>query len=133
MILLGTHHLLTVRASERERMRRFYQGILGCELHDHNHYVVQDIPENVDLFHFPQKEVIGVEYVDDDVQVADNAEHRRCIWMELLVDDIDETKQKLLDFGVDEIIDFWDKGHFYFHAPGGQVFRLTHKDEGSYD
>ena len=131
MTLLGTHYLLTVRRSERERVRSFYRDLLGCELHDHNHHVIKNIPENVDLFHFPQKEVVGVEYVGNDVQVADRAEHRRCIWLELLVDDVEDMKQKLLAFGVEEIKDFWDKSHFYFHAPAGQIFRVTGKGEGS--
>lgn len=129
MILLGTHFHLTVPINERGRMRAFYQHVLGCELRSHDHHVSPGITENLDLFHFPNKEVIGVEYVDDGVRVADNTAHKRCIWLELYVDDVDDIKRKLLDFGVDEITDFWDKGHFYFHAPGGQVYRLVQKDE----
>jgi hypothetical protein len=33
-----------------------------------------------------------------------------------------------LEFGIEQV-PFWDKEHFYFQAPGGQVFRLIGKTE----
>jgi hypothetical protein len=38
--------------------------------------------------------------------------------------DPDALKRSILDFGIAEI-EYWDKEHFYFQAPGGQVFRLA--------
>ena len=37
-------------------------------------------------------------------------------------------KTRILEFGIEEV-PFWDKEHFYFQAPGGQVFRLVGKTE----
>ena len=33
-------------------------------------------------------------------------------------------KEKIVGFGIKKV-EFWDKEHFYFEAPGGQVFRLV--------
>jgi len=46
------------------------------------------------------------------------------IWLDLRTDDSEGLKQKILGFGIPGI-DFWDKEHLYFHAPGRQVFRLV--------
>lgn len=128
-IKFGTHYLLTIRESERHRVRSFYQGLLGCELHSHDHGVTVNIPENLDLFHFADGEVLGVQYVNDGVPVIDAAGHKLACWMELKTDNVGGLLKKLKEFGVDEIRDFWDKEHFYFHAPGGQVFRVIRIDE----
>ena len=48
----------------------------------------------------------------------------KSIWLELRTARPDELKKKILEFGIKEI-EFWDKDHFYFQAPGGQVFRLV--------
>ena len=129
MIAFGTHYLLTIREAERVQVRAFYQDLLGCELHAHDHGVTANIPPNIDLFHFAGGHVLGVQYVADDAPDIGAHAHRFACWMELVTDDVDRLKGQLLDFGVQEITDFWDADHFYFHAPGGQVFRLIHVDE----
>jgi hypothetical protein len=128
-IKFGTHYLLTIRESERDRVRSFYEGPLGCELQAHDHGVTSNIPENIDLFHFSDGEVLGVQYVNDRAPVIEAAGHKLACWMELKTDDVTGLVGKLNKFGVDEIRDFWDKEHFYFHAPGGQVFRVIELDE----
>jgi len=68
---------------------------------------------------------IGVVYDDSALSASDRL---NSIWLDLRTDDPEELKQKILAFGIKEI-EFWDKEHFYFQAPGGQVFRLVGKTE----
>ncbi len=123
MISFGTHYLLTIAQSERQKVRDFYAGLLGCQLQSSDGQT-QNIPDNIDLFVFPGEEVVGMQYTEKADEILTTAEHRRGCWMEIKTDDVEGLKQKLRDFGVQEITDFWDPGHFYFHAPGGQVYRL---------
>ncbi len=129
MVVLGTHYLLTVAPSARARIREFYVRLLGCRLVGSDGETT-GIPEAVDLFAFPGDEVIGIQYLDNTTAVPTTAEHRRGAWMELATDDVEGLRRQLIDFGVEEITDFWDSDHFYFHAPGGQVFRLLHSEAG---
>ena len=131
MITFGTHYLLTISQQDREQVRAFYTTLLGCALHQSDGGVTNNIPPNIDLFEFPGKEVVGVQYVDDPAQLLTLDQHKRGCWMEIKTDDVAGLKQQLLDFGVQEITDFWDPAHFYFHAPGGQVYRLIGLEEGA--
>ena len=132
MITFGTHYLLTIDQQERERVRTFYTTLLGCTLHSADDGgVTNNIPPHVDLFEFAGHEVVGIQYVDDPSLVLTRDEHRRGCWMEIKTDDLPSLKDKLLDLGVQQITDFWDQEHFYFHAPGGQVYRLIHIEEGA--
>jgi hypothetical protein len=57
---------------------------------------------------------------------ADESEFLRSgksIWLEIKSDDVQEMRQKILDFGVRKL-DIPDP-HLYFQAPGGQVLRLV--------
>ena len=128
--LFGSHYLLTIINSERERTRAFYYGVLGCTLQSHDHGVTSAIPENIDLFHFPNGEVLGVQYVGAEAPALGPAEYRLACWLELKTDDVNGLVQQLKKFGIEEVLDFWDKEHFYFHAPGGQVFRVIEEKEG---
>lgn len=64
-VQFGTHYLLTLRQQERPRVRAFYVDLLGCRIEAHDHNVTANIPENIDLFHFPDGEVFGVQCVSD--------------------------------------------------------------------
>ena len=55
-------------------------------------------------------------------------EWSKSIWLEIKANDVPVMKEKILAFGVREI-DSRDKAHFYFQAPGGQVFRLVGLNE----
>ena len=123
-IAMGNHHLLTIKSGERQRVRAFYRELLGCALHAHDHGVTANIPENIDIFHFDSGDIIGVAYADERSPTVTDAQARLGCWLELTTDDVDTLVGRLKDFGVNEITDFWDKDHFYFHAPVGQVFRV---------
>ena len=124
-IAFGTHYLLTIKQGERKRVRAFYQGALGCELQAHDHGVTANIPPNLDLFHFPGGVVLGVAYVDDKTPTLGSKEQRLACWLEIKTAAVEALVAKLKQLGVEEITDFWDKDHFYFHAPGGQIFRIV--------
>ena len=129
MIHFGNHYRASVDASEREPLRRFYIDVLECELQSSDN-ITANIPENIDLFIFGCGNCFGIEYFDAGSRTLTREENYLACWMEIKTDDVTKLKQKCLDFGAIEITDFWDSEHFYFHAPGGQVYRLIGVDEG---
>jgi hypothetical protein len=111
-ITFGEHSKLVVAPSERGAVRAFYRDVL-------------DVPqtkesEKVDIFKLGPNFYLSVVY-DDDAPTPEA--QRKSIWLELQTADVNAMKAKILAGGGDKI-DFWDKQHFYFQAPGGQVFRL---------
>ncbi len=50
------------------------------------------------------------------------------MWCEIKTDTVNQLKDKLIKFGVKEV-EYDDKDHFYFQAPGGQVYRIVSEDE----
>lgn len=109
---LGENSKLTVLPSEREQIRNFYQEVLGCPLTSET--------ERADFFRIGNNFNLGVVYEDSALLMADRM---KSIWLELKSDHPEELKQKILASGVKEI-EYFDKAHFYFQAPGGQVYRL---------
>jgi hypothetical protein len=116
-VTFGTHAKQIARSSDRERIRAFYHDLLGFPLRQTG---------RADFFKFGDSQSIGVIY--DDTALSDQ-DLLKSIWLELETDDPAALKQKILKFGIAQI-PYWDKEHFYFQAPGGQVFRLcgTHED-----
>lgn len=112
-ITFAKHSKLTAHPSERLAIRRFFRDVLG---------VVQvRESEPVDIFRLGPQFFMGIVYSPD----APSAEAmRNSIWLELATDDPKAMKAKILAGGGKEI-EYRDKGHFYFQAPGGQVFRLV--------
>jgi catechol 2,3-dioxygenase-like lactoylglutathione lyase family enzyme len=94
-------------------VRKFYRDVLGCELTRQS--------EGVDIFKIGSDFYLGVVYNEAALSPQDRM---KSIWLELEMADLDALKRSILDFGIAEI-DNWDKEHFYFEAPGGQVFRLA--------
>jgi catechol 2,3-dioxygenase-like lactoylglutathione lyase family enzyme len=111
-IAVGEHAKLIVDPSQRERLQRFYRDVLGCR-------VITQSPamDRVECSNFS----IGVLY---DSGALTDAQVLKSIWLEICTEDPVATKAKILEFGI-KPIEFWDKEHFYFQAPGGQVFRLV--------
>ena len=111
-IKLGENSKLAAPVSERKRIQTFYRDVLGCKV------VMKD---GVDLVWLGDNFHIGYRYEDS---ALSDEEMLKSIWLELRVGNPDDLRRKILDFGI-EGLDFWDKEHFYFQAPGGQVFRLV--------
>jgi catechol 2,3-dioxygenase-like lactoylglutathione lyase family enzyme len=130
-IVLGNHAAVRVRRAERERIRKFYRDVLGCEL-------TRKLDDKDDFrmagdFHiaFLYDRGRGAE-VDKGVTYAaaealSNDDFLKAIFLELKSDDVEEMRRRIVDFGV-KVLDVPD-AHLYFQAPGGQVFRLVGIDE----
>ena len=114
---LGSHSKFTAQPSERDRIRTFYQDVLGCKLTTRS--------ENVDSFQLGEDFNIGVVY---DLSSPPPAVISKGIWLELETDQPEELKARILHFGI-QGMDYFDKKHFYFEAPGGQVFRIVKMGE----
>lgn len=116
-VSLGDNSKLTALPSERDRIRKFYRDVLGCPATKES--------ERIDIFRVGSGFYLGVVYDDSALGPSDGL---KAIWLDLRTDRPEELRQKILDFGI-KGIEFWDKEHFYFQAPGGQVFRLVGSSE----
>ena len=121
MVHLGNHVKMTVAAPVRARTREFYAGLLGCQ-------VLESPREDLDLYEFADGVVVGLFFVDA-AEAPSDAECLKGTWLEIKVDDPAAWKARLQGFGVREV-EFPDPTRFFFHAPGGQVFRLAPLDGG---
>ena len=65
---------------------------------------------------------IAVLYEDDGVAL-DERVFLKATYLELKADNVEEMREKIVDFGV-TVLEMQDP-HLYFQAPGGQVFRLV--------
>lgn len=113
-ITLGKNARMTVLPSAQELLQKFFRTVLGCE--------ITKKEEGYDIIHLDGGNM-GVMYRDNALSEED---FMKATWMELTTEDPEKLKQKILDFGIKEI-EYYDKAHFYFQAPGGQVFRLANK------
>jgi catechol 2,3-dioxygenase-like lactoylglutathione lyase family enzyme len=112
-LAFGNHTKITAAPGDRAQIRAFYGDILGCE-------VKTPMPD-MDAVCFPNNFFMGVLYRDT---VLDEAQHLKAAWLELKTDDPAALKKKVVAFGVKEV-DYFDKQHFYFRAPGGQIWRIS--------
>lgn len=117
----GNHSKMVARPSDRPRLQEFYRDVLGC-------YVGRGPqhpggPEDTDLVRFANGFSAVVHYSD---AALGEAELKMAIWLEVLTDDAAELEGRIMAFGV-QPFDYFDKDHFYFQAPGGQVFRVAGK------
>ncbi len=122
MVHLGNHLKMTLDRGLRGRAREFYQGLLECK-------VLESPVPDLDLYEFADGVVLGLFVVDEPEAVLPETDHLKATWLEIKVDDPGAWKAKLQAFGVREVA-FPDPSRFFFHAPGGQVFRLAPIDGG---
>jgi len=115
----GTHSKMIAPLSTRQRLQRFYRDVLGCEVRMGPHH--PGGPEHTDLIRFANGFSIVVHYSDAALAEADL---KKSIWLELVSDDARQLEAKIKGFGIDPF-DYFDREHFYFQAPGGQVFRIA--------
>jgi len=118
MTELGNRVHLFAHSSEKERLNRLFAETLGL--------TVMSIPapgadEPVLLYRFGNGASISVEFTQD---VPHSGATRSGAWLELVVDDPETVMKKVLEAGM-ERMHFIGNDHFYFQAPGGQVFRIT--------
>jgi hypothetical protein len=117
-VSLGENSKFTANPSERDRIRTFYRDVLvGCTATKES--------ERIDIFRIGTNFYLGVVYDNSALSASDSL---KSISLDLRTDRPEELKQKILGFGI-KGIEFWDKEHFYFQAPGWQVFRLVGTSE----
>jgi len=117
-VVFGNHAAVIVPRQDRDRIRKFYSDVLGCTITRES--------DQRDFLRMGDNFYIAFMYGDD----ADESELLRTgksVWLEIKSDDVEEMRQKILDFGVRRL-DIPDP-HLYFQAPGGQVLRLVSIDE----
>ncbi|MFC4055923.1 VOC family protein [Actinomadura syzygii] len=136
-VIFGNHSALRVRRTERDRIRKFYRDVLGCELtrefDDKDDFRLGDDFYIAFLYGSGDGREVdeGVAYAAEDALSDDD--FLKAIFLELKAADVEKTRQKIVDFGV-KVLDVPDP-HLYFQAPGGQVFRLvgTNEDLSRYE
>jgi hypothetical protein len=106
------HSKITAQTSDQGAIRKFYRDVLGAPQARET--------EGADIFRLGPQFFLGVIY-EKDAPMAEAMQ--RAIWLELATPDPVAMKAKILAGGGKEI-EYRDKNHFYFQAPGGQVFRL---------
>jgi hypothetical protein len=111
-VTFGEHSKILAQPSEQGAIRKFFRDVLGAPQTRET--------ERSDIFRLGPHFFLGVIY-DKDAPTEEAM--RKSIWLELAATDPVATKARILAGGGKEI-EFWDKRHFYFQAPGGQVFRL---------
>jgi len=118
-VIFGNHSSVIVPVQDRESIRRFYCDVLGGTL--------TKAQSERDFVRLGEDFYIAFLYGD----VPDESEFlrsARAVWLELKSDNVEETRQKILESGLVRKLDIPDP-HLYFQAPGGQCLRLVGNDE----
>jgi hypothetical protein len=110
-VVLGKHMAVFAARSERDRIRKFYCEVLGCE--------ARITSDQVDRFQAGDTFFI---FVWQDTALDDGS-FLKATWLQLDTDKPDKLKQEILAFGAQQV-EIPDP-HFYFQAPGGQVFKIV--------
>ena len=122
MTRFGRNMKWTSDRRHRERIRALFVEVLGAT------HTVPGTPD-LDLYRLGDGFNVGV-YSVDASEALRPEDARRAPWLEFAVDDVEETSAKLVELGFDSI-DYADKAHRYFQAPGGPVFRLASSTSAS--
>jgi catechol 2,3-dioxygenase-like lactoylglutathione lyase family enzyme len=113
-VIFGNHSAVRVPRTEKDRIRRFYRDVLGGTIMRES-----DLKDDIrvgDNFY------IAFLY-EDEGAALDESGFSKATYLELKADNVEEMRQKIVAFGV-KVLEVPDP-HLYFHAPGGQVFRLV--------
>ncbi|HTO72884.1 MAG TPA: hypothetical protein VMJ30_03645 [Gemmatimonadales bacterium] len=121
MAQMGNHMKQTLPHDQRARAREFYAGLCGCR-------VMNSPRPDLDLYEFDGGFVVGLFFVDP-ADALPEAEYLKAGWLEIKVVDPASFRARVEALGV-TAIPFEDTSRFYFHAPGGQVFRIAPMDGG---
>ena len=119
MTELSSQIHLFAHPSEREALDGLFTAVLGLAAG-----VSHDAPgydEPVLAYRFANGAWISVEFTKP---APHGGEISRGAWLELVVDDQDTVKERVLQAGMQRV-QYMGNDHFYFQAPGGQVFRIV--------
>jgi glyoxalase superfamily protein len=116
-VTFGKHSKVMAQPADRDAVRHFFHEVLGAPQPRKS--------EAVDIFRLGPAFFLAIVYSKD----APTPEAmQNSIWLELATADPAAMKARILAGGGKEI-DYRDKDHLYFQAPGGQVFRLISNAE----
>jgi catechol 2,3-dioxygenase-like lactoylglutathione lyase family enzyme len=123
-VTFGTHSAVRVALADRDRVRQFYRDVLGGE-------IIREGDKKDDI-RLGGSFYIAFLYEEEDALLGED-DFLKATYLELQADDVAETRQAIVAFGV-RVLDVPDP-HLYFQAPGGQVFRLvgTNEDLSKYE
>ncbi len=113
--------------SERERLNRFFGDVLGQKIEVH---------DNFDRIHFSGGGFVAFVYHDDPEMVLASSDFLKAMQVGLLVrsSHYQQAVQWVKTFGVSEVFPEKDQStYYYFHAPGGQVFRFVNTPDADFD
>jgi len=114
MTKLGGNVRITIDRKLRSDLRAVMEGVLRCE---------QSSPRpDIDVYRLGTGS-LGA-YLVDTAEALPAAELQKAPWLEFIVEDLAATEQGLARLGMAPI-DYHDKAHNYYQAPGGIVFRLA--------
>lgn len=119
MIALSYNVHIYARPESKERLAWCFTALLGCETVISSD--APNLPVPVRAFRFPGGGALSVEFTDD---ALDEQQARRGAWLEIKADDAAVLQRKVLDAGLPQL-KHPANDHFYFAAPGGQVFRIV--------
>lgn len=115
MTTFGKNMKLTVSEDRRESFHRAMTEGLGC--------AANEVKPGLVLYGLGDGFNIGVYYVASS-DALDDDQLALAPWLEVLVDDVDTTSERLSGLGVKRV-EYEDKAYPYFQASGGPVFRLA--------
>lgn len=124
MIEFGGRTKINIATAERENTRRLFEEVL--------HLNFQTLKDNVDRVNFDGGGFVTFVYLEDESRLLPEAMQWNAMWAGLGVPSahFESVKRRLKAFGVKELYPDKDQSvHFYFHAPGGQVYRLERLTE----
>ena len=117
-VVLGNHSAVAVPRQDRDRVRDFYCGVLGCT-------ITRELEDKDDV-RLGENFYIAFLY-GDFPEESEFLRSGKSMYLELKSDDVEGMRRKIIESGV-RVLDVPDP-HLYFQAPGGQVFRLVGLDE----
>lgn len=117
-VIFGNHSAVRVPRAEKDRIRKFYRDVLGCE--------IMRMGDQKDDFRMGGNFYFAFLYEDEGVALDEDG-FSKAIFLELKADNVEEVRKEIVAFGV-KILAVPDP-HLYFQAPGGQVMRLVGIDE----
>jgi len=117
-VIFGNHSAIRVPRAEKDRIRRFYRDVLGCE-------IIRE-GDQKDDFRMGGTFYIAFMY-EDEGAALDESGFLKSIYLELKADNVEEMRREIVAFGV-RVLEVPDP-HLYFQAPGGQVWRLVGTSE----
>ena len=110
-------------SSDREKVKKLFGDLLHLKI---------ESTEKHDKVFFEEGGFVVFLYTDDASKVLTQEQHLNSMWgaIKIPAHQYQSVRQRLKAFGVSEVFPEKDQSkYFYFHLPGGQVFRLVKNEK----